>query len=974
VFGTGDCGQFGRGEDVVEASRPILSPLPSEEAVAVDAPPLPPALKRRALQVAPGGMHTLALADDGSVWSTGVNDEGALGRPTAGEVWDGKQEEEEEEEEEKMEEDNADGDDKEEKPAPAKKAKTSSSTFDSAPHLPRGDPYSWGAVSFPEGAGPFVQVSAGDSHSCALAADGRLWAWGTYRDASGVFGFGVGVHIARSPECVYAAPKQTAATSRVVKVASGADHTLALTANGEVLSWGTAGAGALGRVGERLPPRRSALEELVLKPAKVKFPGGKSNAPRIEDIFADTYSSFAIAGEGKMVFGWGLNNYGQLSVGNGGAAAVWSPVRLAALEEAAEKGGRSRVRKEEVVVVEAPPPPPPAPVVVAPPPAPEPPSLGLSGAVPEVAALVTSIFSPLVAAEAPPVEEMEVEEAAPPPPSPPPPPPPRSPSPPPPSGLFPASIVAIGAGQHHTLALTSTGAALAFGRPTYGRLGAAGADPSSDEGVPFPVRVDTSRINNGPFAAVSAGLAVSGAIVAAASSLPFPAAWGFGDSGQLGKHSGGDDAGEGDELNPRAVDLPPRAQGRQTLALEFGGQHAVLLVALTPEEEAAAAAARAELEAARERERLAAIEAERLRLEAEAAAAAAAKEAEEQAKLEAAERAAEEKRLAAEAAAKLKAEAAERKRLEQEAAAAKKAEELRLKKEAAEKAAAEKAAAAASAAAEKERERKEKAEAKARAAEEKARLKKEAEEAKEAERQAAKEAAAKAKAEKEAAEEEAARVAAAEKAEAEAAAAKAQAEQEARERAEAEAAAAAAAAERATAEEVAAAAAAAEEQQQEQPVIEEPVSQLPSSAAAAADDDEPLPVAEAMAVDEIAGGEEQQQQAPPVVEEPEEEEEEAPAPAAAAPVAVVVVEEEEEAVVDASAPAHADPSSLDPAAFMAAAPAAAPAAEAGPPFPGQLVETGAAAAAPAAVGGEAALEVAPVDVKEPSPGDFFNPQ
>ncbi len=34
------------------------------------------------LQVVTGGMHTMALTDDFQVWTTGVNDEGALGRPT----------------------------------------------------------------------------------------------------------------------------------------------------------------------------------------------------------------------------------------------------------------------------------------------------------------------------------------------------------------------------------------------------------------------------------------------------------------------------------------------------------------------------------------------------------------------------------------------------------------------------------------------------------------------------------------------------------------------------------------------------------------------------------------------------------------------------------------------------------------------------------------------------------------------------
>lgn len=31
-------------------------------------------------QVAPGGMHSVALTPDGEVYTTGVNDEGALGR------------------------------------------------------------------------------------------------------------------------------------------------------------------------------------------------------------------------------------------------------------------------------------------------------------------------------------------------------------------------------------------------------------------------------------------------------------------------------------------------------------------------------------------------------------------------------------------------------------------------------------------------------------------------------------------------------------------------------------------------------------------------------------------------------------------------------------------------------------------------------------------------------------------------------
>ncbi len=39
----------------------------------------------QSIQAAAGGMHCVALAANHEVWTTGVNDEGALGRPTGNE-------------------------------------------------------------------------------------------------------------------------------------------------------------------------------------------------------------------------------------------------------------------------------------------------------------------------------------------------------------------------------------------------------------------------------------------------------------------------------------------------------------------------------------------------------------------------------------------------------------------------------------------------------------------------------------------------------------------------------------------------------------------------------------------------------------------------------------------------------------------------------------------------------------------------
>lgn len=211
VFGDGDCGQLGLGEDVTERLRPFP--------VSVDG--------RGVIQVACGGMHTVALTEDRRVYTWGVNDEGALGRHTAGELWE------------------------------------KSGLGGGEP----GDPYTPGQVALPAAAGPAVQISAGDSHTCALTESGAVWAWGTYRDGSGVMGFGATTRIQLTPVCVHqpATPAQ-----QVVRLASGADHTAGVTSSGELLTWGSGQQGQLGRVGERLSDRVKMGTLLTPHPVPIK--------------------------------------------------------------------------------------------------------------------------------------------------------------------------------------------------------------------------------------------------------------------------------------------------------------------------------------------------------------------------------------------------------------------------------------------------------------------------------------------------------------------------------------------------------------------------------------------------------------------------------------------------------------------------------------------------------------------------------
>ena len=72
---------------------------------------------------------------------------------------------------------------------------------------------------------PPLQISAGDSHSVALADDGKAYYWGTFRDSSGSFGL--------TPDGqMQKLPIPLAHHLDVAKIASGSDHVALLTTSG----------------------------------------------------------------------------------------------------------------------------------------------------------------------------------------------------------------------------------------------------------------------------------------------------------------------------------------------------------------------------------------------------------------------------------------------------------------------------------------------------------------------------------------------------------------------------------------------------------------------------------------------------------------------------------------------------------------------------------------------------------------------
>lgn len=119
----------------------------------------------------------------------------------------------------------------------------------------------------------------------------------------------------------------------------------------------------------------------------------------------------------------------------------------------------------------------------------------------------------------------------------------------------------VSGGQHHTLLLSEEGTVFSLGRKEYGRLGLGTSTPAgnNDQDKPAPVPGLSGCVD------VSCGEAVSYAIDGEGRLH----SWGFGTNGQLGH--GGDD----DLFEPKAV--AGKFAGKKALVVSGGGQHAVIL-------------------------------------------------------------------------------------------------------------------------------------------------------------------------------------------------------------------------------------------------------------------------------------------------------------------------------------------------------------------------------------------------------------
>ncbi|XP_057620620.1 probable E3 ubiquitin-protein ligase HERC3 isoform X1 [Chionomys nivalis] len=187
-------------------------------------------------EVACGGNHSVFLLEDGEVYTCGVNTKGQLGHEREG-----------------------------------------------------NKPEQIGALADQH----IVHVACGEAHSLALSDRGQLFSWGAGSD--GQLGLMTTEDSVAVPRLIQKLNQQT-----ILQVSCGNWHCLALAADGQFFTWGRNSHGQLG-LGKEFPSQTS--------PQRVRSLEGIPLA----QVAAGGAHSFALSLSGA-VFGWGMNNAGQLGL------------------------------------------------------------------------------------------------------------------------------------------------------------------------------------------------------------------------------------------------------------------------------------------------------------------------------------------------------------------------------------------------------------------------------------------------------------------------------------------------------------------------------------------------------------------------------------------------------------------------------------------------------------------------------------
>ena len=247
---------------------------------------------KRIRLLACGGIHTVAVGDDGRVWTWGCNDDGALGRAT-GPI----------------------------DPEDMDKGM-------------RGDENMPAVVDGGGLAGQQVElVACGDSHTLALTVDGSVFGWGCYKDKEGRKWFDAqrdnpATFTAKSIKRQQNEPMriQSLPAGAVTQLSCGATFNACLLRDGQARLWGLGETGELARKvkgWDATPPESTMrngegdylFDQILdqhLTPKAPEMADG-SAPPVFKGIGTGMYHTFLI-GTSHTVYASGLNNYGQLGL------------------------------------------------------------------------------------------------------------------------------------------------------------------------------------------------------------------------------------------------------------------------------------------------------------------------------------------------------------------------------------------------------------------------------------------------------------------------------------------------------------------------------------------------------------------------------------------------------------------------------------------------------------------------------------
>ncbi|EKX32661.1 hypothetical protein GUITHDRAFT_148483 [Guillardia theta CCMP2712] len=167
-----------------------------------------------------------------------------------------------------------------------------------------------------------VEVACGSSHSLAVDENGGLWGWGCHK--FGQLGLGdVGQESLKLPHQV-----DLLRSTLIASVAAGDKHSIALSSQGIVFSWGLNGYGCLGAGNARKNYPDFVEDDSLLFPEPFRVCNQPTRV-NIEDsiaaISAGLFHSAAVGEKGKL-YTWGKGGEGQL--GSGMMADLYVPAAV----------------------------------------------------------------------------------------------------------------------------------------------------------------------------------------------------------------------------------------------------------------------------------------------------------------------------------------------------------------------------------------------------------------------------------------------------------------------------------------------------------------------------------------------------------------------------------------------------------------------------------------------------------------------